>query len=241
MTAAVARVAECLRGVKHVVLVLSGKGGVGKSTVATLLALSLSAQGQRVGLLDVDLCGPSIPTMVGLKGQRVHQGSSGWVPVYTGADQRLAVMSIGFLVDNQDASVVWRGPKKTGASGVFHAPSVSNKMRIISAMIRQFLTDVAWGELDYLIVDTPPGTSDEHIALVEYLQDLNPDGAVVVTTPQVISFECARVCTDPPLGCRVGRRPEGASVLPGRQAAYPWNRRKYERFHLSSLHRTRVV
>ncbi len=145
-----------LSQIKHVIIVLSGKGGVGKSSVAAQLALSLSSTpvkrskdattaGEeeyipRVGILDVDLTGPSIPRMVGLDGSNVKQSSDGWVPVYADATQRLAVMSVGFLLRSKNDSVVWRGPKK-------------------NAMIKQFLGDVRWGELDYLIIDTPPGGS----------------------------------------------------------------------------------
>ena len=136
-------VAQRLKEVKHILLVLSGKGGVGKSSVATQIALSLyeADKAAKVGLLDVDLTGPSIPRMLGLDRHPVHQSSSGWVPVYAdGTHARLACMSVGFLLSSKDDSVVWRGPKK-------------------NAMIRQFLSDVRWGPLDYLIVDTPPGMS----------------------------------------------------------------------------------
>ena len=136
-----AAIARRLAGVKTILLVLSGKGGVGKSSVSSQLALSLSSSAggaARVGLLDIDLTGPSIPRMLGLDGSPVHQSSDGWVPVYADREQRLAVMSVGFLLRSRNDSVVWRGPKK-------------------NAMIKQFLGDVRWGELDYLIVDTPPG------------------------------------------------------------------------------------
>ncbi len=132
-----------LRSIKHIIIVCSGKGGVGKSSVSTQLALSLRASSStaRVGILDVDLTGPSIPRMLGLDGHPVHQSSDGWVPVYAdGSEARLACMSVGFLLKRKDDSVVWRGPKK-------------------NAMIRQFLSDVRWGELDYLVIDTPPGES----------------------------------------------------------------------------------
>ncbi|KHJ40512.1 cytosolic Fe-S cluster assembly factor CFD1 family protein [Trichuris suis] len=136
-----------MNNVNRVVLVLSGKGGVGKSTIATQLALRLS-QDKRVGILDADLCGPSVPKLLGLQGKQVHQSSGGWVPVYTDSSKRLAVMSIGFLLSNEDDAVIWRGPKK-------------------NAMIKDFVNSVAWESLDYLIVDAPPGTSDEHISIVE--------------------------------------------------------------------------
>lgn len=164
---------QLLSGVGHVILVLSGKGGVGKSTIATQLALSLVQAGKTVGLLDVDLCGPSIPRMLNMENSDIHQCSEGWVPVYSSADQKLAVMSIGFLLKDKDDAVVWRGPKK-------------------NAMIKQFLTDVMWGCRDYLIIDTPPGTSDEHITVVENIRPLNPDGAVMVTTPQGVALSDVR-------------------------------------------------
>ncbi|VEN55948.1 unnamed protein product [Callosobruchus maculatus] len=162
-----------LENVKHIILVLSGKGGVGKSTVSTQLALTLKEKGYKVGLLDIDLCGPSIPYLLQLEGKDVHQAEGGWVPVYTDEDQKLAVMSIGFLLNDRNSAVVWRGPKKT-------------------AMVKQFLTDVLWGDLDFLIIDTPPGTSDEHITVMENLKAVKCDGAVIVTTPQSIAIEDVR-------------------------------------------------
>jgi Mrp family chromosome partitioning ATPase len=134
-------VSRRLRCIKHIIIVCSGKGGVGKSSVAVQLALTLyaSSPDARVGILDIDLTGPSIPRMLGVDGSGVHQSSDGWVPVYADAsDARLACMSVGFLLKNRGDSVVWRGPKK-------------------NAMIRQFLSDVRWGDLDYLVIDTPPG------------------------------------------------------------------------------------
>lgn len=116
--------------------------GVGKSSVSAQLALALYATSPtaKVGILDVDLTGPSIPRMLGLDGHPVHQSSEGWVPVYAdGTAGRLGCMSVGFLLKKKEDSVVWRGPKK-------------------NAMIRQFLSDVRWGELDYLVIDTPPGS-----------------------------------------------------------------------------------
>lgn len=191
-----------LSEIDHIVLVLSGKGGVGKSSVTTQLALSLSLQGHSVGVLDVDLTGPSIPRFFGIENDKVRQAPGGWLPITVhdgnesandlngdshgqtnGAVSKeknhgkgrgpLYCMSLGFLLANRGDAVVWRGPKKT-------------------AMVRQFLTDVHWGKLDYLLIDTPPGTSDEHISLVEnLLKSATPEqlaGAVVVTTPQAISI-----------------------------------------------------
>ncbi|KAF4523047.1 hypothetical protein B566_EDAN012776 [Ephemera danica] len=143
-----------LENVKHIILVLSGKGGVGKSTVSTQLALALKDRNFKVGILDVDLCGPSIPYLLQLEGKEIHQCPEGWVPVYADPEQKLAVMSI--------------------------------------AMIRQFLNDVYWQDLDFLIIDTPPGTSDEHITVMENLKGIACDGAVVVTTPQAVAIEDVR-------------------------------------------------
>ncbi|GAV07106.1 hypothetical protein RvY_16982 [Ramazzottius varieornatus] len=169
--------------VKHKILVLSGKGGVGKSTFSTCLARALASDNfgredgdnqfnqKQVALLDVDICGPSVPTMLGLQNEQVHQSGSGWSPVY--AEDNLAVMSIGFLLGSADDAVIWRGPKK-------------------NTMIKNFLRDVDWGELDYLVVDTPPGTSDEHLSVVTYLNKAGIDGAVIVTTPQEISLQDVR-------------------------------------------------
>jgi Mrp family chromosome partitioning ATPase len=119
--------------VKHKIFILSGKGGVGKSTVTAQLGFYLAKKGFEVGIMDIDLCGPSIPRMFGLHGNEVHQSNDGWQPVYV--DDNLGVMSIGFLLSNQDDAVIWRGPRKNG-------------------LIKQFLTDVAWGELDFLLIDS---------------------------------------------------------------------------------------
>ncbi|OLN89041.1 Cytosolic Fe-S cluster assembly factor cfd1 [Colletotrichum chlorophyti] len=167
-----------LSKVKHIVLVLSGKGGVGKSSVTTQLALSLSLAGFSVGVLDVDLTGPSIPRMLSIEAEKVTQAPGGWlpVPVHDAVEEKgigsFRAMSLGFLLPRRGDAVVWRGPKKT-------------------AMVRQFLSDVLWDETDYLLIDTPPGTSDEHISLAEtLLRDARPGqvaGAVVVTTPQAVA------------------------------------------------------
>ena len=149
--------------IEHKIVVVSGKGGVGKSTVAVNLAASLHMAGKRVGLLDVDIHGPSIPTMLGLEHEHVQNGDDGIVPV--DADG-LKVMSLGFLLHNMDDAVIWRGPMKIG-------------------VIRQFLADVDWGALDYLIIDSPPGTGDEPLSVCQLIAPL--DGAVVVTTPQRVA------------------------------------------------------
>jgi Mrp family chromosome partitioning ATPase len=191
---ALAEVAARMATVKHTILVLSGKGGVGKSTTAAQLAFSLASRdGAKVGLLDIDICGPSVPLMLGLVGHEVKQSGSGWSPVYVTAsaddddgdgdgdtnmdeETELGVMSIGFMLPENDAAVIWRGPRK-------------------NALIKQFLTDVDWGELDYLVIDTPPGTSDEHISIAQYLRgslDPTKDGAVIVTTPQEAAMSDVR-------------------------------------------------
>ncbi|KAG8007125.1 Cytosolic Fe-S cluster assembly factor nubp1 [Nibea albiflora] len=151
---AIAEIGEKMSTVKHKILVLSGKGGVGKSTFSAHLAHALASDGTKeVALLDVDICGPSIPRIMGLEGEQVHQSGSGWSPVFV--EENLSVMSIGFLL----------------------------------GMIKQFLRDVDWGDLDYLIVDTPPGTSDEHLSIVQYLSSTHVDGAVIITTPQDVRKE----------------------------------------------------
>ena len=151
--------------IRHKVVVLSGKGGVGKSTVATNVAVALSMRGQKVGLMDIDIHGPSIPKMLGLEGNMLKGTETGLTPiVYT---DNLRVMSIGFILRSQNDAVIWRAPLK-------------------HKLIRDFLTDVKWGELDYLIIDSPPGTGDEPISVVQLLEDA--DGAVIVTTPQDVAL-----------------------------------------------------
>ena len=147
----------------HKLIVLSGKGGVGKSTVAVNLALALTLEGKSVGLLDVDIHGPSVPAMLGLEGATPLSKGSSLLPVQKGG---LKVMSIGFLLPGPDEAVIWRGPMKMN-------------------VIRQFLMDVEWGDLDYLIIDSPPGTGDEPLSVCQLIDDLA--GAVVVTTPQAVA------------------------------------------------------
>lgn len=149
--------------IRHKVVVLSGKGGVGKSTVAVNLATALMLSGKRVGLLDVDIHGPSIPTMLGLEHETIQGCEDGLLPIEMGD---MKVMSLGFLLKSQDDAVIWRGPMKMG-------------------VIKQFLKDVFWGDLDYLIIDSPPGTGDEPLSVCQLIGKL--DGAVVVTTPQKVA------------------------------------------------------
>lgn len=160
-----------LSGIKHKILVLSGKGGVGKSTFTTMLAHAFATDEKKmVGIMDTDICGPSIPKMMGVETRTIHVSSSGWEPVDVETNNgNLCVMSVQFMLPNRDDAVIWRGPKKNG-------------------LIKQFLKDVEWGDLDYLLVDTPPGTSDEHLSVNSYLKESGVDGAVVVTTPQEVSL-----------------------------------------------------
>ncbi len=166
---------ELLRGrmerIGEKLLVLSGKGGVGKSTVAANLAVALAAAGSRVGLMDVDIHGPSIPKLLGLEGRRPDVVRGMLEPVQV--NERLAVISIGFFLPDEDAPVIWRGPRKFGA-------------------IKQFLKDVNWGALDYLVVDSPPGTGDEPLAVAELVG--KPARAVIVTTPQDLAVADVRRC-----------------------------------------------
>ncbi len=153
------RLAQSANRIAHVIAVLSGKGGVGKSSVAALLAVTLGRQGNRVGVLDADITGPSIPRMFGLH-QPPPQGPMGIFPAETGTG--IKVMSINLLLPNEDQAVIWRGP-------------------LISNVIKQFWGDVMWGDLDYLIVDLPPGTSDASLTV---MQSIPLSGVVLVTSPQ---------------------------------------------------------
>lgn len=158
-----------MKRVKHKILVLSGKGGVGKSSVSVNLAASLAMSGYNVGLLDIDIHGPSVPQMLALTGQQPNLKGNTIIPV--SYKPNLKVMSIGFLLPGRDDAVIWRGPLKM-------------------KMIKQFLKDVDWGDLDYLIVDSPPGTGDEPMSIGQLLP--KTDGAVIVTTPQQVSISDVR-------------------------------------------------
>ncbi|GAC74992.1 predicted ATPase [Moesziomyces antarcticus T-34] len=187
--------------IKHKILVMSGKGGVGKSTFTAQLGWAFSSRfsgsydedqkhageeekEKQVAIMDIDICGPSIPTILGLAGQSIHSTSQGWSPVYV--SDNLCAMSIGFLLPSASSAVIWRGPKKNG-------------------LIKQFLKDVDWTAglededaptdsalIDYMLIDTPPGTSDEHLSIVSYLKDSGITGAILLTTPQEVSLQDVR-------------------------------------------------
>ncbi|MDX9800146.1 MAG: Mrp/NBP35 family ATP-binding protein [Spirochaetia bacterium] len=159
---------ERLSKVKNKIVVLSGKGGVGKSTFAVNFAASLVQEGFKVGLLDADIHGPSIPTMLGIRNEQPVAEDGVISPVNVDG---IKVMSIGFLLMGQDDPVIWRGPMKMN-------------------MIKQFLQDVDWGELDYLVIDCPPGTGDEPLSVIQLISDST--GAVVVTTPQEVAASDVR-------------------------------------------------
>ena len=155
---------ERMDRVKHKVAVMSGKGGVGKSLVTVNLAAALAAEGKRVGVLDADLHSPTVPRMLGLKGARLEAGENGIIaPV---SPSGIKVASMDFLLPSQDSPVIWRGPLKMSA-------------------IRQLLSEVDWGDLDYLLIDLPPGTGDESLTVLQLLPGI--DGVVIVTIPNEVS------------------------------------------------------
>lgn len=155
--------------VKHVILVLSGKGGVGKSTVSVNLAYALAAHGKQVGLLDLDMHGPNVPKMLGIEEHKLAIMDNKIEPVRVTGN--LAVISMAFLLENTSTPVIWRGPMKMTA-------------------IQQFLGDVNWKSLDYLVVDLPPGTGDEALTIAQLAPNVR--GAVIVTTPQDVATLDAR-------------------------------------------------
>ncbi|MBC7650937.1 MAG: Mrp/NBP35 family ATP-binding protein [Deinococcales bacterium] len=161
---------QILAGVKNIIAIVSGKGGVGKSTLSANIALALAESGAKVGLMDADIYGPSVPIMFGVRGERPMMkevnGKGMIMPLYK---YGITLMSIGLLVDEKSA-VVWRGP-------------------MASSAIKQFVSDVDWGELDYLIIDMPPGTGDIHLTL---MQTVPVTGAIIVTTPQAVALADAK-------------------------------------------------
>jgi ATP-binding protein involved in chromosome partitioning len=163
------KVTTTLDNIKHKIIVLSGKGGVGKSTISVNITLSLSKKGYNVGLLDGDLHGPSIPKLLGVENQRPEFSQDGIIPVPVSSN--LKIMSMAFLIPDKDSPVIWRGPMKMGA-------------------LKQFIGDVNWGKLDYLIIDLPPGTGDKPLSIIQLIPDA--DGAIIVTTPQDVALLSVR-------------------------------------------------
>lgn len=164
---------ERMSRIRCILLVLSGKGGVGKSTVAVNIAAEFAREGKEVGLLDVDIHGPSIPGMLGLTGEQILTHDGAMIPVeFT---PNLKVMSIGFLLKGREDAVIWRGPMKYG-------------------VIQQFLGNVEWGDLDYLVVDSPPGTGDEPLSVAQMVG--KRASAIIVTTPQRVSIDDVRKSID---------------------------------------------
>jgi ATP-binding protein involved in chromosome partitioning len=162
-------VGKNIASIKHKFIVISGKGGVGKTTVSVSLAYSLALKGHKVGLLDVDIHGPNVNKMMGLEKTAINGDGARINPI--NVLPNLKVISTASIIDDPDKPIIWRGPLKM-------------------KLIRQFLSDVNWGELDYLIIDSPPGTGDEPLSVVQLINDL--DGAIVVTTPQEVALLDAR-------------------------------------------------
>ena len=150
--------------VKHKIIIASGKGGVGKSTVSVNLAKALDSKGYRVGVLDADITGPDIPKLLGIEDKKLVSGAEGIEPANAGG---IKAASMALVLSSRDSPVVWRGPMKMAA-------------------IKQFIQDVNWGDLDFLLIDLPPGTSDEPLSVLQLIPDLA--GAIIVTTPQEVSL-----------------------------------------------------
>ncbi len=165
-----ARIHAQLQQIEHTIVVMSGKGGVGKSTVATNLAVMLAQRNYKVGLMDADIHGPNIPKMLGIEGAHLFvEGGDGFTPIqYT---PNLHVLSVALLLESADDAVIWRGPLK-------------------HRLIQQFVGDAKWGELDYLIIDLPPGTGDEPLSVAHVLKQV--DRAIIVSTPQDVALLDAR-------------------------------------------------
>ena len=159
--------------IKHKILVLSNKGGVGKSSIAVNLACSLSEKGYKVGILDADLHGPSVATMLGFEGKKLQGSPEGILPMSVSTN--LVAVSMASLIESSDAPLIWRGPLKAMA-------------------LKQFLGEVQWGVLDYLVIDSPPGTGDEPLSICQLIPEL--DGGVIVTTPQGVALLDSRKCVN---------------------------------------------
>jgi cellulose biosynthesis protein BcsQ len=189
---------QSLTRIKNKIMVMSGKGGVGKSSVSVNLAIALAGKGFKVGLMDVDIHGPDIPRMLGLMGMMASNSNRKLEPMRF--SDNLSAVSIESLMPDKDDAVIWRGPMKHG-------------------VIRQFIGEVEWGDLDYLIIDSPPGTGDEPLTVAQLIKDAR---AVIVTTPQ----------ESRPGGCE-----KIDQFLPDRQDGHPRSGGEYERLHLPPLRR----
>jgi len=165
------KIEENMAAIRHKIVVLSGKGGVGKTTVAAGLTIALARSKKAVGILDTDIHGPNVALMLGLEGRRLGGHEQTIEPLVTADGVR--VVSMANLLPDADTPVIWRGPAKLGA-------------------IRQFLSDVGWGDLDYLVIDSPPGTGDEPLTIAQSVPKL--DGAVIVTTPQDVALLDCKKC-----------------------------------------------
>jgi len=159
------RLKKSLARIKHKIVVMSGKGGVGKSTVSVNLATAMAMRGYEVGILDADITGPNIPKMLHIEDEAIMSAEEGLIPVMV--PPHMKVVSMAFLLQDKDTPVIWRGPMKMQA-------------------LRQFISDVTWGDLDFLIVDLPPGTGDEPLSIAQMIEDA--DGAIIVTTPQDVAL-----------------------------------------------------
>ncbi len=167
------RLTEAMAKVRHKFLILSGKGGVGKTTVAVNLSMGFALRGYEVGLLDVDIHGPNVAKMLGIQGQMLDIQGKRIIPICPAA--HLKVISMAALLPDPDSPVIWRGPLKMG-------------------VIKQFLSDANWGELDFLIVDCPPGTGDEPLSAAQLIPNI--DGSIIVTTPQEVALLDSRKCVN---------------------------------------------
>lgn len=163
----IAIIAQNLNKVRRKILILSGKGGVGKSTTTALMARAVAEDmNDDVGILDIDITGPSQTLFMGVKGEDVHKSATGWEPIW--ASENICIMSAGALIGDGEA-LIWKGDRKTG-------------------LLKNFLKEVEWGKLDWLFIDSPPGTSDEHMSLVSLLKDSGIDGGIIVTTPSEVAL-----------------------------------------------------
>ncbi|XP_071959764.1 cytosolic Fe-S cluster assembly factor nubp1-A-like [Antedon mediterranea] len=161
-----------MNAIQHKILILSGKGGVGKSSIAASLSIALAQNSKKVGLVDLDICGPSISKLMAVDGEKVMNTQYGWTPLKS-PHENVKVMTVANILEQSDNAVIWRGPRKTH-------------------LIKKFIKDTFWGRLDYILFDTPPGTSDEHLTVVSALKNAKPDGAVIVTTPQEVALTTIR-------------------------------------------------